>query len=602
MRYYEPPQFDVKSLFVPDMTPWEQMIKMKEYEFDISKDIAEKKQAEHKANLANLDALNKGLVINSMPANQDILKRNELLTYYKNQISNIVDVFSNNPEDPRIPGSIAYLKNKWNTDLDRLTLEDNYKVYSENYLKDLSNANKEGAYLPQLDPYREYANNNTFGRWNYTGIENYKDPTDIKNTLMKDIQPSIFSSIKTSTKNGMITVDKENFEKVTLPMIRNVAKANINNYLTSIPGRQQYRLYLNQFDGDKDKAISALENDLFSIGYKQFRDNLKDKGISFHNLPDDYQGSSDSGYFQTPNTEIPKLNIDSSDFDYNTENYKIKSSPGFYMNVPTNVSTYTPTETGFKKFSDLQPKSQEFLKSVLYNMGKDDILKKLEKNEDLTEKEKEIYYKNVQEIIKDSEENPNKYNSTVIPLEIKKSEKENYRYFGIKNPTINDILNGTGNIINTEFYDKESGKKLTYKEFKEKLKRDYKDDEDAKKSQVSINGEFDYKNPYVFLGRNKNFTEAKQINIAGKEYIISGVEGYANQEEQINRKIKEAINAIYSVQFVPGNLKRLSLHGKDVQIGYNKDTKKYLLSETNDGNITAPEFDTPEQLSTYLIK
>ena len=39
MRYYEPPQFDVKSLFVPDMTPWEQIIKMKEYEFDISNSV-----------------------------------------------------------------------------------------------------------------------------------------------------------------------------------------------------------------------------------------------------------------------------------------------------------------------------------------------------------------------------------------------------------------------------------------------------------------------------------------------------------------------------------------------------------------------------------
>lgn len=44
MRYYEPPQFDVKSLFVPDMTPWEQMIKMKEYEFAQGKELAEKQQ------------------------------------------------------------------------------------------------------------------------------------------------------------------------------------------------------------------------------------------------------------------------------------------------------------------------------------------------------------------------------------------------------------------------------------------------------------------------------------------------------------------------------------------------------------------------------
>jgi len=44
MRYYEPPQFDVKSLFVPDMTPWEQMIKMKEYEFAVGKDMADKQQ------------------------------------------------------------------------------------------------------------------------------------------------------------------------------------------------------------------------------------------------------------------------------------------------------------------------------------------------------------------------------------------------------------------------------------------------------------------------------------------------------------------------------------------------------------------------------
>lgn len=44
MRYYESPQFDVKSLFVPDMTPWDQMIKMKEYEFAQGKELAEKQQ------------------------------------------------------------------------------------------------------------------------------------------------------------------------------------------------------------------------------------------------------------------------------------------------------------------------------------------------------------------------------------------------------------------------------------------------------------------------------------------------------------------------------------------------------------------------------
>ena len=586
MRYYESPQFDVKSLFVPDMTPWDQMIKMKEYEFAQGKELAEKKQAEHKANLANLDALNKGLVINAMPTKQDISKRNELLSNYKNEVSSVVDAFAANPEDPRIASGIAYLKNKWNTDLDRLTLEDNYKVYSENYLKDLSAANKEGAYIPELDPYREYAQGNEFGRWNYTGIENYLEPTETMNNLMKDIQPQLFSSIKSKTENGMVTIDKENTEKVTIPMIKNVAHKNLYNYVNSKPGRQQYKLYLNSFDGDQTKALAAMENNLFNIGYKQFRNNLKDKNISFHNLPENANDLPSFGgaYYGTPNTPIKGQDIDTNQFDLQKAGTVIDPDvPASYS--PTTgapVYTYKQQSEGFNTFNQLDEKGKKIALSTAKALSPT-IYNKLISGQELDSNETAFLFSRSKEAANNLNQDK-EYNSSVFTMSSKQANEIKNIMFGDKE---NNIENAAGNFINAKFWDKENGEEISGKQLKERYSED-------KKTPVNINGVLDAKNPYVYLTDNSDYSNAYQVSIGGNEYIMTGP-NYTDPIRKIEKSIKIANNSVYNVKINGGNPVDMTLNGVPVKITYDKNNKKpYVLKLGNNNNIY--NFATPEEV------
>lgn len=239
--------------------------------------------------------------------------------------------------------------------------------------------------------------------------------------------------------------------------------------------------------------------------------------------------------------------------------------------------------------------TKNFSLSALKYLDKD-IYDKVANGGKLTEAEKAKYYPQLKEI-NDIAKQSILASSTVIGLSKEKQKQENYSLFGSEEPTIKDL--GTGNAVNVKIYDPETDKAISSKDFKEKF-----NDED----RVTISGKLTSDNAYSFLTHDDAFANGKQINVNGKDYIVSGPKEYVDPntgskniiENKLLYKQKEA-NKIANTRFIP-TPSNINIYNKDATVWFKPNNKedrtKGTYQVTLDGNHE--EFNTAEEAEQFI--
>lgn len=127
---------------------------------------------------------------------------------------------------------------------------------------------------------------------------------------------------------------------------------------------------------------------------------------------------------------------------------------------------------------------------------------------------------------------------------------------------------GGGVAANRKYYDPESGKVLEGKEFIETIRKANKSNPDA---TVNVVGDIDPTSPYAQLTNDSDFAEAKQINVNGKYYVMSGNpdNGYAKNSNATYNKMKRVNRGVEFEEPEDGQL--LKQYG----LGDHSITKKY---------------------------
>lgn len=265
--------------------------------------------------------------------------------------------------------------------------------------------------------------------------------------------------------------------------------------------------------------------------------------------------------YDTPVTQIESLNLGKA-FDIkkkgSTEPYSEEEQNKVYKEFGTSRTGFGKaselasaklalgkpiTEDSYLQPNQMSPVQKTFLLSV--SSVDPNIEKKIKNGENLTKEEQDKVYPKAKEVA----DNVNKdilVNGRAIGLTPQRSKLINDDLFGTDETTVENL--GTGNAANLKFYIKEDNKTVSLKELKDKFKD---------KDKVTIKGEFSGENPYSFIHNgDPTFANARQLNIGGKEVIVSGprevidVENRSTNNPENNRiKADREINKIYNLKF-----------------------------------------------------
>ena len=185
-------------------------------------------------------------------------------------------------------------------------------------------------------------------------------------------------------------------------------------------------------------------------------------------------------------------------------------------------------------------------------------------------------------------------------LQLKESNMLNDLIFGNSEGKKVKNANGAGS-INLKVYDKETGEVSTLSKV-----LDNSNEED----DVKITTKFTPNHLYTTLANgDSSFTDAYQLNLGGKEYILSGPTGHTGIKENLEYKERQAINSIAQVKLSELPVEK-RIHNKDVLISFVSLPEKKLEGHyevykkvPNSTNIEKLfEGDTAEQVNRFLLQ
>jgi len=259
-------------------------------------------------------------------------------------------------------------------------------------------------------------------------------------------------------------------------------------------------------------------------------------------------------------------------------------------------------EKGYLQPNEIPQKKYELAKGVL-SLLKDSpeyasIFNKWNNKENLTKEEADKIYPMLDEIEKQASENK-MFNAQSVEFTPEERKVVNgglfgYNSQGISKETVVKNL-GTGSSGNVKFLD-ENGETLSLKQLKENHSED---------AAVEVNGKFKAENVFPLLaGGDKSFQVPTQLFIEGKQYIVSGPEGYLDaktkspyNEANINYQRDKVVNAIYQAKASPIPL-NMRIHGVETITGFDKKDNTFNLKI---GNVNK-KFNTAKEAENYIFE
>jgi len=410
------------------------------------------------------------------------------------------------------------------------------------------------------------------------------------------------------------------YEQITDAQVKNIAAHSVGIYGRTDAGLYRLRQMLQPIYGDKVQELSydnlekltspnvfnavnqELQNDLTSIAYKQqFRNTKYDEDNKFQDNEGNKKKVLEDAVpvWNSPANTVKGLEI-ANDFE-TTSGYK-GGYPGIggseYMTGSVPGAGSPPK---YKQPRDMDEKTKAFAEKAIQQLDPA-AYKGYKATGVLSDAMMKNLYPQIKQM-KAALERDVLVGSQVQGL----NDTELHQmkgFFGSDLQEVKDL--GTGNGINATYYIPSTGETLTYAELKDKFPED---------SKVGIKGKYTAANPFVQLTGNKDFANARQISIDGTEIVVTGPTKFintkngANAEQNYELVRNRALNEIYNAKFTPTMPKDINVYGENIKVMYvpdnnNPDAGTYNILD-HKGDILAvglPTVDEAEEAVYNLAK
>lgn len=391
------------------------------------------------------------------------------------------------------------------------------------------------------------------------------------------------------------------YERISDPQVRDIAAHSVGIYGRTDAGLYRLREMLQPIYGDKVQSMTydnlekltnpdvfnivnqELQNDLTGIAYKQqFRKTAYDQDNKFQDNDVNKKKMLEDAVpvWTSPANTVKGLEIsDSFDEKPSYEGSITMGGPTIIGTASTPDSRIAKGPNKFTQLRDMNEKTKEFAEKAIEQLDPA-AFKAYKATGVLSDNMMKKLYPMIKEM-KAAVERDILVGSEVQGL----NDTELHQmkgFFGSDLQEVKDL--GTGNGINATYFIPSTGETLTYAELKEKFPED---------SKVAIKGKYSAANPFVQLTGDRGFANARQLSIDGTEIVVTGPSKFINTKtgglaEQNNELVRNrALNDIYNAKFLPKNIKETDVYGEKIKILYvpdeeNPDIGTYnLLDEHN---------------------
>lgn len=521
-------------------------------------------------------------------------------------------------DDPNAHKELLGLKSKLTMDSRLTTLQNNYDK------EVLHDADKASMLKDKDQPYRFWndplvpflqdrkTKGDQLTAFNYQGIEAHSNPYDDASKIVGSIAETQLSEdgfimdktdplgLRYYDVNGKVgIIDDARFQ--------NIIKASVPIFLNEPGGRSYVRELQNAWGiTDPKKIETEITEYLKSVAYKQIH--VKGGGYKLGHLPDSYAQNPYAGAVEeTSLLAVSKNKIDDGFFDEQQAGTTIPYTAaeaealkkGFVMSDPGDRSAYAGllaagkrvTTQGYRSFSELPAGQKDlFIKAVSTLRaapGYKDLAEKFLSNPTLLNKEETgKLYKAVKQM-NTKLGNTGLFNSTSTSFE-DKNELEFYQsMFGNTNgqPLTTNKL-GTGWASNLKFMDDE-GNVLTYTDF---IKQANELDPEGT-SLVTVSGKLNGDNAADLRDGGTEFSNGINLSIKGRTFYSTGPKTFrtdkpVGQKLEANRIRNQIVSQINKAQLHQGVSRVIDYFGVPVEVGYNENTKQFVITSYNNGTFT----------------
>jgi hypothetical protein len=348
--------------------------------------------------------------------------------------------------------------------------------------------------------------------------------------------------------------------------IEQTAAGAVQSFLETNAGQQKVRQFKQQNPNAKVSDAQIAHQYLTEVGKEKLMNQHQAFEPEYMNKKDKEPGSQYYKVERTPVVDVNKREIKSTDFDlqkpeaglkynYSSDQPSASQSKGF-------ANTGLGMTHGGKPYYDDKVLHSDEMKKVIniispkykdiYDKLNDPDFAKNNPDErkamqaDLYGKMKNTYQQLEKELQQGS------YLNAYYPHKIE----------GIKESHLNNVDTntdyvfgtdelkkvGAANVANREFIDLENGRTYNGKDFNEEvIKKQLKQNENA---LIKVTGDYHYENPFSALTNNENFSNAYQVTVNGKQYVMSGEA--SNSADPISNFKKHANKSYSLVKFNPG--------------------------------------------------
>jgi hypothetical protein len=433
----------------------------------------------------------------------------------------------------------------------------------------------------------------------------YSDP--IADLQKKFFQPLKDTLLRDAKGNLKTTSRGYNLEGVTNGIVQNVVDKNLDTEVATREGRRAINLYRDRYGITKDMAS---DKDVLKKAFTEAGEPFVRESLTGSPYPEWMSKQPKATNPQYPRIERTPI--------LNTDNRDVKSSD-FKLQTST-IKTGSPTfnTMGVNLLSEANPnrnkKVQYYNKEVLNKKEVKNLVKLMPEAgqkmyetllDPRSEKLDPETYKNLQKqfystlegIYKQLEQELQQgtYLNAYYPSKIEGIPESNLNNVDINTKYTfgTDQLKelGSGQITNRDFMNPETGETFNGKDFYDKIvKRELKSNPNG---LIKVTGDYHYENPFVAMTDNENFSNAHQVTVNGKQYVMSGEA--AEYNNPIAQYKKNANRSYTLVKFNPG----IPIDEKDGTIkGY--EDGKYYIHDANTGEPLANPVDAngrPKQFS-----
>lgn len=486
---------------------------------------------------------------------------------------------------------------EWMNDPLRQELENSYLNY-EVYKKDkIAKGDKYGQWWDPTNKFKGTLNEQ-IEPFRYTGMGERQDHQKRAEEMMNNIKASgsdqEYFNIDPNT--GNILSIKKGYEGIGQKRVKQLAEQKIGDFLSTKEGEDYAREFMFR-NPDKNQVdlLNSISTYLYNAGSNQIF-GKSSSGQDFNYAPEYINKQKTTKEFVL-GEDTPIVNLTQNIFDTDKLSKSLRFDNDFFKS--TGELTETALKLGIKSLDENK-------------LTKEDI-KKLEatgitpKYGKLNEQEQKIY-DNLSKHMFPNITNKDELNGKIKQYLDNMSNQQISTYAetisnNIKFPSGKNGAEGltetvfggnkvgenktTGNYIDRNFYDPETGKLLSGTQFFEQVLS-----EQEKDTPITINNQYSNKNPFTILTGDDKFSRSYQVTIGNKQYIMSG----ANKEiirtpegDQDQSQYDKLINKISRVQFSPDKFGEFNI---PAPVNGTFKYTKAEIQQTNDGfTMYIPEID-----------